>query len=614
MSFARARLPSDPDRAGRRLAGQHATRPDVADLVCALCVRRPADRVLDPSCGDGVLLERAAARLAWLGSRSPRLAGVELDAAHAREASERLPRAVIVRGDFLDPGVRLGHGADGEFDAVVGNPPYVRQELIDPDRKRLLAARWGAASAARGAGRSDLHVHFWAPALDRLAAGGRLGFVVSAAWLDARYGEPLRRWLAGRFAVRLVVESDVESWFPHARVRTAIVVVEKRAPRPGEPARLVRLDRRLDQLVPAAPGCRERLAGFDDLARRLESGPGDAAAWRSRDEACASLAEGGWGARLRQPDLHFEILEKGRGSLVPLEEIATVRWGIKTGHDRVFFPPRGAVEPGLLRPAVFSLMDLTTLVVAPRAARRRLLCIDLRRRRDRALLSAPGSRAAAWLLRAEESGAGLRPTCRARQRAGRRWFELRPGPSGAILWSIMHQYRHLAPLNPAGLAANDNLLLVDPSPGIDARLLAALLNASPQALLKQGWGRRRNEGMLKTQACDLRAMPVADPRRLPDAARRALIGAFETLARREVADVVSECARADRRALDRLALQAMGVPGREAGEWAQRVARELASLHARERAWELDAVSARRRGARKGGPAGRGITPPAFPG
>ena len=52
----------------QRTWGQYATPTDVADLLLGFCLRRPADRLLDPSCGDGALLRRAAHWRGWLAS------------------------------------------------------------------------------------------------------------------------------------------------------------------------------------------------------------------------------------------------------------------------------------------------------------------------------------------------------------------------------------------------------------------------------------------------------------------------------------------------------------------------------------------------------------------
>lgn len=46
--------------------GQYFTRSDVAALICGFCLKTPEQVVLDPACGDGVFLEQAYRRLAYL--------------------------------------------------------------------------------------------------------------------------------------------------------------------------------------------------------------------------------------------------------------------------------------------------------------------------------------------------------------------------------------------------------------------------------------------------------------------------------------------------------------------------------------------------------------------
>jgi hypothetical protein len=50
--------------------GQFETPPDVADLLLGFCLRRPSDKLLDPSCGEGAFLVRAAQWLDWLTDRN----------------------------------------------------------------------------------------------------------------------------------------------------------------------------------------------------------------------------------------------------------------------------------------------------------------------------------------------------------------------------------------------------------------------------------------------------------------------------------------------------------------------------------------------------------------
>ena len=590
----------------RHLQGQHFTRADVSDLISALCIRSADDRVLDPACGTGSILLRARARLRWLGApldnASAQLTGVELDAAIADAARENLPASRVRTADFLTPGDNTLTTA-AFFDAIVGNPPYVRQELITPGHKDTPPA----AVPFRLSRRADLHVRFWPSAMALLREGGRLGFLTSNTWLDAEYGEPLRNWLGTSFSIVAVIESEVETWFDDARVRTLITVVQKSDPATAPHARMVRLTSRLDEIVGPEIEGHERLARFDQLARDIERGKNQergedgkhASFARSRAATAATLTTHRWGATLRLPDIYFEILARAGDRLVPLGDLADVSWGIKTGDDALFFvrareaPP---VEPRFLTPVVFNLMELDQVIVTLDQLRRRLLHVDLRTEDD------PWRQRAPLLYRyletaQHERAIHLRPTCLARDRAGaqpRRWFELRPGPPGAILWSIMHQYRHLVPLNPAGFPANDNLLLIKPRHGIDPRLLAAMLNSHVQALIKQAFGRHRNEGMLKTQGADVKRMLVPDPRRVTTTAARCVLGAFDSIAARKVGRIPEECGQPDRRELDEAVCALLGY-GADAAPLVARLHAALTSACGRERAWEVDAVSRRLR-------------------
>ncbi len=527
-----------------------------------------------------------------------------MDVALAAAARGKLAQARIVTGDFLAVGCAEALGG-GAFDAVIGNPPYVRQELLDRPRKEDLSRiTWRGSNShppIRPSRRSDLHVHFWPRALALLEEGGRLGFLTSNSWLDAAYGEPLRRLLASGFSVIAVIESEVETWFDDARVRTAITIIENMRPDGARPSRLARLTRRLDEIAPPDLAADEKLARLEDLARVLEN-PGSRThdTIRARAVAPASLKTQRWGPHLRQPDLYFEILDRAASRLVPLDELASVSWGIKTGDDGFFYLPRDASLPAEARffePVVFSLMELDRVVVTSDQLRRLVLNVDTRQG------PITGLAIERHIARAErDRRSHLRPTCAARERASgsHRWFELRPGPPGDILWSIMHQYRHLAPLNPSGFHVNDNLLMIRPRPGVGARPLAALLNSHLQALIKTAFGRSRNEGMLKTQAGDVRRMLVPDPRKTdPDLAAR-LVEAFEEIAGRRVLTVTEERLRPDRRRLDVAALMVAGYAEAEAERVAGRIADHLAALHERERRWEVDAV--RRRCVRRGAP------------
>ena len=81
-------------------------------------------------------------------------------------------------------------GKDGAiFDAVVGNPPYVRQEQLT-DVKAYLSDKYEAF-----AGTADLYTFFMERGVRLLRNGGRYGIIVSSSFLRANYGEALRATL-----------------------------------------------------------------------------------------------------------------------------------------------------------------------------------------------------------------------------------------------------------------------------------------------------------------------------------------------------------------------------------------------------------------------------------
>src|SRR5690606_34242595 len=84
----------------------------------------------------------------------------------AQRDAEALAAQWLVYGDFLL--VPL----DGEFDVVVGNPPYVRQELIPDALMAEYRARYRTIYD-----RADLYVPFIERSLDALRKGGQLGFI-----------------------------------------------------------------------------------------------------------------------------------------------------------------------------------------------------------------------------------------------------------------------------------------------------------------------------------------------------------------------------------------------------------------------------------------------------
>lgn len=101
----------------------------------------------------------------------------------------------LTQGDFL-----LEHIEKG-FNYVVGNPPYVRQELIPAPLLAEYRSRYQTLYD-----RADLYIPFIERSLTLLAKGGCLGFICSDRWMKNRYGGPLRNLVANQFHLKVYVD------------------------------------------------------------------------------------------------------------------------------------------------------------------------------------------------------------------------------------------------------------------------------------------------------------------------------------------------------------------------------------------------------------------------
>ena len=78
----------------------------------------------------------------------------------------------------------------GGFDAVIGNPPYVRQEVLGQEFKEYAKKHYVVYH-----GVADLYTYFIEKGVSLLRAGGQFSYIVANKWMRANYGKPLRSWL-----------------------------------------------------------------------------------------------------------------------------------------------------------------------------------------------------------------------------------------------------------------------------------------------------------------------------------------------------------------------------------------------------------------------------------
>jgi len=194
----------------RKARGAFFTPPEIARYLCDWAVRKPTDTVFEPSCGEASFLMAAGERLRALGAAplfwSEQLQGVEVFDISARNAEALLQEAGfdarVSVGDFFE------HDPPVTYDAIVGNPPFVRyQNFTGAARSRSLEA--ALAQGVRLSGLASSWAAFVVKAALHVAPGGRLALVLPAELLSVNYAQEVRRFLLRRFGrVRLIMFED----------------------------------------------------------------------------------------------------------------------------------------------------------------------------------------------------------------------------------------------------------------------------------------------------------------------------------------------------------------------------------------------------------------------
>jgi hypothetical protein len=318
--------------------------------------RLTALRIVDPACGSGVFLimafdwlkaelVRVNAKLAELeglgmaGSLldpdseilTNNLFGVDVNSESVEIAKLSLWIKTARRGkvlDSLDANLRVGdsliedssfayrsHGfewktafpdifASGGFDVVLGNPPYVRMELIKP-MKPWLEKRYEVV-----ADRADLYAYFFERGIKLLKPGGRLGYISSSTFFKTGSGAPLRDFLRMNATIETVVDFGDHQIFEGVTTYPAILTMRAGAPSQGHELRFWTIDQ-----MPAD--------SFEDAFK-------DAA----QDFPQAALGRGSW--ELEAPELQALRAKITAGKPTLKDVYGSPLYGIKTGLNEAF--------------------------------------------------------------------------------------------------------------------------------------------------------------------------------------------------------------------------------------------------------------------------------------
>lgn len=223
------------------------TKSWVVELLLDLAGYLPSNNLIDavavePSFGEGAFLIPMIGRLLDSCERFGRdpsecgdsIAAFELDrqsAAHARDlattyllsrgvtpqAANTLTSVWIRTADYLLESIAL------RADFVIGNPPYIRLEDIPPQTALLYRDAYATMR-----GRADIYIAFFEAALHQLKTGGVCAFICADRWMRNQYGAELRKLIASKFSVDVVLEMhSADAFQDDVDAYPAITVIRK---------------------------------------------------------------------------------------------------------------------------------------------------------------------------------------------------------------------------------------------------------------------------------------------------------------------------------------------------------------------------------------------------
>ena len=194
---------------------------------------------------------------------------------------------------------------EGGFDIVIGNPPYVRQELIRPIKpilERLFPEVY--------TGTADLYVYFYKRGSELIRTSGVLAYISSNTFLRTGFGKKLRKFFTDKMCIHRLLDFGSVPVFK-AGVDTCIVLVENTTPS--------------RQVFFAATFYDET-----DIPRLSEAFQERAFSMHADD-----LPSDGWALALLQP---LNLLRKLQKTGTPLGEYVSGSFhrGVTTGYNKAF--------------------------------------------------------------------------------------------------------------------------------------------------------------------------------------------------------------------------------------------------------------------------------------
>ena len=535
------------------------------------------------------------------------------------EDIEKLKRDKVIPFVWDISFVEIFSGEKHGFDIVIGNPPYVRQEMIanpiqDPEnfggnnssewkkqkikyKNKLMRSVYmkfqsyfnykeqNDSSSIKLNGKSDLYIYFYFHGLRLLNEKGSFCFITSNSWLDVGYGKDLQEFLLKHAQVKFIIDNQVKRSFKSASVNTIIALFskpdEKKLIGFNHTARFVMFKTEFENTISSVLWEEIEEAIERTLTPEYRVFPiNQQELWLdglehpdSKDKLVDNPYIGNkWGGKyLRASEIYWTILKKGKDKLVRLSDIAEVRFGIKTGANEFFYLKQKqidewGIEEEFLKPVIKSPRECKSIQIDPANLKYKVFMCH--KSKD----ELKGTNALRYIEWGEKFGFQTRPSCNGRPQ----WWEINLLRYPTIFLGKGPWERHFFSLHKSGSFVDQQIygLVTD----YNSENLCGLLNNTFIWMLLEINGRSNfGEGILWLATYEVSNIQIFHDIPLP----KSLLNKFFL---REITNVFIECGfdkdkpireqeptpLPDRKALDNIVFDALGLTELERKEvyWA----------------------------------------------
>ncbi|OHD57801.1 MAG: modification methylase [Spirochaetes bacterium GWF1_49_6] len=209
----------------QKLRGGYYTPHSLAIFISKFVIGCKVENILEPSCGDGVFIK---ALNDMKPSNSINVIAIEIDEIEARKAkalkTDKI-NASIINDDYLDWSISRLNSPDF-FDAVIGNPPFIRYQYLDDKQQKKAKMIFEFFQLP-----FTMHTNAWVPfvllSIYFLKPNGYFAMILPSEILNVIHAQSLRDYLSENCKQILIIDPE-EIWFENTLQGAVLLIAQKK--------------------------------------------------------------------------------------------------------------------------------------------------------------------------------------------------------------------------------------------------------------------------------------------------------------------------------------------------------------------------------------------------